>query len=153
MLPTSEDVPDKWSAKFIFKYYSAWSALKYCISFMILALTLNQVRKFENSGKLLQQRVDNKSFGGELWLVVVGHQSLLIHLENIANEFMILRLCCQVVLMFIANIFSSRKARSLSILTPFKMEFLCILILLVSSFLDVGKYLSIWYDLYWKQTY
>ena len=44
--------------------------------------------------------------------------------------------------MFIANIFSSQKARSLSILTPFKMEFLCILILPISNFLDVGKYLS-----------
>lgn len=44
--------------------------------------------------------------------------------------------------MFIVNIFSSWKARILSILTPFRMEFLCILILPISDFLVVGKYLS-----------
>ena len=44
--------------------------------------------------------------------------------------------------MIIANIFSSWKARCLSILTPFKMQFWCILSLPISNFLDVGKYLS-----------
>lgn len=96
--------------------------------------------KSENSGKLLQQRVDNKVFGGELGLVALGHSSLLIHFgKRITSEFMILHLCGQVLLVVIVNVFSIQKARSLSILTPFKMEFSCILILPISNFLDVGK--------------
>lgn len=108
VLTTSQDVPDKWSPKFIFKYYSAQSALKYFISLTIWALTLNQVLKFENSGKLLRQRVDNKFFGGDPWLVVVEHRSLLIHIgKHVANE--LGAYACQVVLIFSANIFSRQK--------------------------------------------
>lgn len=59
-------------------FYRAQNALKYFISLVLLALTLNWVLKFEKSGKLLQPSVDNKVFGGELGLAVV---------EKVINKF------------------------------------------------------------------